>query len=81
MVGEMEGRGLACVTAMSIDITVVEVFTRSAIQQQLASQHKRRRQLIHWPSKIRVSNRLRTRTHCLVRICPSSSSAQIRALV
>ena len=79
MVGEMEGRGLACVTAMSIDITVVEVFTRSVIQQQLASQHKRRRQLIHWPSKIRVSNRLRT--HCLVRICPSSSSAQIRALV
>ena len=36
----MEGGGLACVTTMSIGITVVEVevFTRSVIQQQLASE-------------------------------------------
>ena len=47
----------------------VEVFTRSAIQQQLASEPAMPAALlIHWPSRIRVSNRLRT--HCLVRICP-----------
>ena len=40
MVGGMEGGGLACVTTMSIDISIVEVevFTRSVIQQQLASE-------------------------------------------